>query len=118
MSKTTDTTRRSFLKAGALAAAPVAAIGIPVAAMAEDGSKAALARLQDERAIEKLNRDFLRAFNGGGAEGTAQLFVNRKAPAFAKGVNKLVSTRPKRLKTLLSPTMAPVRWRDSTAWLK
>ncbi len=89
MSKTTDTTRRSFLKAGALVAAPAAAIGIPAAAMAEDGSKAALARLQDERAIEALNRDFLRAFNRGGAKGTAKLFADRKAPAIAKGVSKL-----------------------------
>lgn len=89
MSTTTDTTRRSFLKAGALVAAPAAAIGIPVAAVAEDGSKAALARLQDERAIEALNRDFLRAFNRGGAESTAQLFASRKAPAIAKGISKL-----------------------------
>ncbi|TIX51874.1 hypothetical protein [Alteraurantiacibacter aquimixticola] len=89
MSKTIDTTRRSFLKVGALVAAPAAAIGIPVAAMAEDGSKAALARLQDERAIEALNRDFLRAFNRGGAKDTASLFADRKGPAFAKGVSKL-----------------------------
>lgn len=89
MSKTTDTTRRSFLKAGALVAAPAAALGLPVSAMAEDGSKAALARLQDERAIEALNREFLRAFNRSGAEGTAQLFADRKAPAIARGVSKL-----------------------------
>jgi hypothetical protein len=89
MSKTTDTTRRSFLKSGALIAAPAAAIGIPVAALAEDGSKAKLVRLQDERAIEALNRDFLRAFNKGGAESTAKLFSNGKAPSLAKGLRKL-----------------------------
>lgn len=89
MSKTTQTSRRSFLKSGALVAAPVAAIGIPGAAMAEDGSKAALARLQDERAIEALNRDFLRAFNSSGANGTARLFADGKAPKLAKGISKL-----------------------------
>jgi hypothetical protein len=68
MSKTTQTTRRAFLKSGALVAVPSVAIGIPGAAMAEDGSKAALARLQDERAIEALGRDFVRVFNRGGAQ--------------------------------------------------
>ncbi|GAA0281721.1 hypothetical protein GCM10009127_23820 [Alteraurantiacibacter aestuarii] len=89
MSKTTDTTRRSFLKSGALVAAPVAAVAFPAAALAGDGSKAALARLQDERAIEALNRDFLRAFNQGGAQGTADLFANRGAPRIAKGISRL-----------------------------
>ncbi len=90
MSNNTDTTRRTFLKAGALVAAPAAAIGIPVAAIAaDDGSKAALARLQDERAIEALNRDFLRAFNRGGAKSTANLFADRAAPGIAKHVRRL-----------------------------
>jgi hypothetical protein len=60
MSETSSTTdRRSFLKTGALAAAPLAAFA-PVAALADDGSKAKLARLEDERAIEGLHRAFLR----------------------------------------------------------
>ena len=61
------TDRRSFLKTGALVAAPLAAIA-PVAALADDGSRAKLARLEDERAIEALHRDFLRRLNGKGAE--------------------------------------------------
>ncbi len=89
MSNTSHTSRRSFLKSGALVAVPAAAVGIPVAALAEDGSKAALARLQDERAIETLNRDFLRSFNKGGARSTARLFADGRAPAFAEGVSKL-----------------------------
>ena len=55
----TATDRRSFLKTGALAAAPLAAV-TPVAALADDGSRARLARLEDERAIEGLHRAFLR----------------------------------------------------------
>lgn len=89
MSKSTQSTRRSFLKSGALVAVPAVAIGIPVAAMAQDGSQAALARLQDERAIEALGRDFVRAFNRGGVQGTASLFAHRNTLAFPNGVSKL-----------------------------
>jgi hypothetical protein len=54
------TNRREFLKTGALAAAPLAAAA-PVAVLADDGSRAKLARLEDERAIEALHRAFLRS---------------------------------------------------------
>lgn len=57
-------TRRSFLKTGALAAAPLAAI-VPAAALAEDGSTARLARLEDERVIEALHREWLRSASKG-----------------------------------------------------
>ena len=59
------TNRRSFLKAGALVAAPLAAAA-PVAALAGDDSRARLARLEDERAVEALQRKFLRHLNGTG----------------------------------------------------
>ena len=64
MDKTT-TDRRSFLKTSALVAAPLA-VAAPVAALADDGSRAKLARLEDERAIEALQRKFLRHLNGAG----------------------------------------------------
>jgi hypothetical protein len=64
MDKTT-TSRRSFLKTGAIVAAPLAAAA-PVAALADDGSRAKLARLEDERAVEALQRKFLRHLNGAG----------------------------------------------------
>lgn len=89
MSKATDTSRRNFLKVSALVATPAAAMGLPVAALADDGSKAALARMQDERAIEELAQDFLRAFNASGAKGTSKLFANGKAPALGEAVSKL-----------------------------
>jgi hypothetical protein len=57
------TDRRSFLKTGAVAASPLALIA-PAAALADDGSRAKLARLEDERAIEGVVRAFLRRFNG------------------------------------------------------
>ena len=59
-----ETDRRSLLKVGALAAAPLAAIAAP--ALASDDSRARLARLEDERAIEALHRAFLRRVNGQG----------------------------------------------------
>lgn len=65
MSNSTATDRRSFLKTGALVAAPIAAIA-PAAALADDGSRAKLARLEDRQAIEKLHRSALRRLNGGG----------------------------------------------------
>lgn len=61
----TTTSRRSFLKAGAVVAAPLAAAA-PVAALATDDSRAKLARLEDERAIEALQRKLLRHLNGAG----------------------------------------------------
>ena len=64
MHKTT-TDRRSFLKTSAIVAAPLA-VAAPVAALANDGSRAKLARLEDERAIEALQRKFLRHLNGAG----------------------------------------------------
>ena len=60
------TDRRSFLKSGALIAAPVAAIGMPAAALGHDDSRARLARMEDERSLEALHRKFLRHLNGGG----------------------------------------------------
>ena len=59
MSESISTDRRSFLKTGAIAAAPLAAMA-PAVALADDGSKARLARLEDERAIEALHREALR----------------------------------------------------------
>jgi len=64
MDKTT-TNRRAFLKTGAIVASPLA-MAAPAAALADDGSRAKLARLEDERAIEALQRKFLRHLNGAG----------------------------------------------------
>ncbi len=65
-SKLCATDRRSFLKTGALVTAPLAAVAVPAAALADDGSRAKLARLEDERAIEAVRRAVLRRINGDG----------------------------------------------------
>jgi hypothetical protein len=59
-----STDRRSFLKTGAIAAAPLA-MAMPAAALADDGSKAKLARLEDEKALAALHREVMRQVNGG-----------------------------------------------------
>lgn len=61
-----ETDRRSFLKTGALAAAPLAAVAAPVAVLAGDEGGAGSTRLEDERAIAALHTAFLRRVNGAG----------------------------------------------------
>jgi len=56
------TDRRSFLKTGAIVAAPFVALG-PATAVADDGSKTRLVRLEDEKAIQALHRDVVRQVN-------------------------------------------------------
>jgi len=57
MSGKSISTRRGFLKGGALVAAPLAMA--PAAALADDGRQ----RLEDEAAIRRLQQDFLRQVN-------------------------------------------------------
>lgn len=80
------TDRRSFLKTGALLAAPVAAVA-PAAALADDGSRTRLARLEDERAIEALHRSFLRHVNGSGD--CAALVTSSDAVEFDDGLRSI-----------------------------
>jgi len=89
MSKTMTTSRRSFLKSGAIVAAPVVAVATPVVAFAADNSRAKLLRLEDERAIEALGRNFVRKFNASGAKGTSTLFADGKAPKLARNASHL-----------------------------
>ena len=64
MSKDDTATRRSFLKTGAFLAAPLAA-GVPAVALAADGTRARLKRLEDEAAIREVHREWLRRVNAG-----------------------------------------------------
>lgn len=66
-----SSSRRHFLKSGALVAAPLAAMAVPAAAMAapaaahaDGGTAQALARLKDERALHDLQRALLRETEG------------------------------------------------------
>jgi hypothetical protein len=64
MTKDNTSTRRLFLKSGALLAAPIAA-SVPAAALADDGLKARVMRLTDEAAIRELQRSWLRRVSAG-----------------------------------------------------
>lgn len=68
-------TRRLFLKRGALLAAPLAA-AVPAAVMADDGLKARLARLENEAAIRELHQTWLRVFNAGEGDAATPLFAD------------------------------------------
>lgn len=68
-------TRRLFLKRGALLAAPLAAV-VPAAVMADDGLKARLARLENEAAIRELHQTWLRVVNAGEGDAATPVFAD------------------------------------------
>ncbi len=76
-------TRRSFLKGGAILAAPLA-VALPTAAIAADDRAERLRRLEDEAAIRALHQDWLRSVNDRSAD-SASLFVNAQAAACLDG---------------------------------
>ena len=80
MTRDTDSTRRSFLKGGALLAAPLAA-AVPAALVADDGLRARLARLEDEAAIRALHQSWLRRINTGAGDAVAPLFTDAEGAA-------------------------------------
>ncbi|KRA83748.1 hypothetical protein [Altererythrobacter sp. Root672] len=86
MEKLSATNRRSFLKSSALIAVPIAAVA-PVAALAADDSRAKLARLEDERAIEALQRKFLRHLNG--TADCGEFIASTDAVDFGEGLRSI-----------------------------
>ncbi|HEX4074883.1 MAG TPA: hypothetical protein VHX49_05760 [Candidatus Acidoferrales bacterium] len=88
MSKDANSTRRSFLKGGALLAAPLAA-AVPAAILADDGTKARLAKLENEAAIRELHQAWLRGINTGAREEAVSLFADPKRPAFDSSVRSI-----------------------------
>ena len=90
MNKDTNSTRRSFLKSGAVLAAPLA-VTLPAAVMADEGLMARLARLEDEAAIRELHQTWLRRINTGAGETTASLYANPKGAAFDQAVRNIAA---------------------------
>jgi len=91
MSKDAASTRRSFLKGGALLAAPLAAVAAPAAIMADDGLKARLARLESVAAIRELHQTWLRWVNSGTSDAAARLFADAKRAAFDEAVRGIAA---------------------------
>ena len=83
MSAQSTSSRRSFLKGGALAAAPLA-VAVPAAAMAGNEHQVRAQRLQDEAEIRALHQAWLRKM----ATNTdaSALFANAKAAKLPKAV--------------------------------
>lgn len=87
MSDESKATRRSFLKGGAIIAAPLAAVGAPAAAaLAGDDRQDRLARLEDEKAIRALHARWMRQVNGGDRAGAAQLYANNECACALAGI--------------------------------
>jgi hypothetical protein len=90
MSTDINSTRRSFLKSGALLAVPLAAAA-PAAVLGDEGLKARLARLEDEAAIRKLHQSWLRRVNAGAGDAARPLLACPEDPAFAQTVRRIVA---------------------------
>jgi hypothetical protein len=86
----TRTSRRSFLKRGALLVAPLAA-AVPAAIVADDGLKARLARLEDEAAVRELHQSWLRGVNAGAGDAAAPLVADARGTAFNQVVRKIAA---------------------------
>jgi hypothetical protein len=91
MTTNTTSTRRSFLKGGALLAAPLAAAAVPAAVVADHGLKARLARLEDEAAIRKLHQTWLRRINTTGGDAATPLFADPEGTAFDQAVRSITA---------------------------
>ena len=65
MSDTLTSSRRTFLKNGAILAMPLAAAAAPAAVLADDELKARLAKLENEAAIRELHQSWLQRINNG-----------------------------------------------------
>lgn len=85
-----DSTRRSFLKGGALLAAPLAA-AVPAALVADDGLRARLAKLENEAAIRELHQGWLRRINTRTGDATALLFADAEGAASGQAVHSIAA---------------------------
>jgi len=89
MSEESISTRRSFLKGGALIAAPLAVVGAPAVALAADDSKERLARLEDEKAIRTLHQGWMRHINSGDLATAKQLHASDKSTRALDGITSV-----------------------------
>ena len=83
MSASATASRRSFLKGGAIAAAPLA-VGVPAIAVADNEHKARAQRLQDEAEIRALHAAWLRKVATG--EDASGLFADAKASRLDRSI--------------------------------
>ena len=89
MTKHTSSTRRSFLKSGALLAAPLAAVAAPAVVMVDDELKTRLARLENEAAVRELHQTWLRRINSEADGAATPLFADAEGVAFDQAVRSI-----------------------------
>jgi hypothetical protein len=82
--------RRNFLKQGAMLAVPLAAAA-PAAVMADDGLKSRLAKLENEAAIRNLHQTWLRHVNTAATDQARALFADPKGAAFDPTVRRIAA---------------------------
>jgi len=105
-----STDRRAFLKTGSLVAAPLAMAG-PMAALAADDGRAKLARLEDECAVEALQRKFLRDLNGG--EDCGAYIASSDAVELGEGLRAIAEDLGHEIElTLTDPSTNTVLWTE------
>ncbi|HVB86273.1 MAG TPA: hypothetical protein VNK23_06360 [Candidatus Dormibacteraeota bacterium] len=63
MTNKPTSSRRTFLKNGAILAVPLAAAAAPAVVLADDGLKSRLAKLEDQATIRELHQNWLRQIN-------------------------------------------------------
>jgi len=59
MTEKMTSSRRSFLKSGVVVGTPIVVAAVPAAALADDGSRGKLARLEAERTVDALHRTWM-----------------------------------------------------------
>lgn len=92
MSEDSKSTRRSFLKGGAIVAAPLAAIGTPaVAALAGGDERDRLARLEDEKAIRDLHLAWRKQVNSGNYAAAAKLYADDRCSCALAGIASIAA---------------------------
>ncbi len=94
MSEESKSTRRSFLKGGAIVAAPLAAMSAPAAAALAGGeARNKLARLEDEKAIRGLHQHWMARVNAGDPVAAAQCYASESCACAMAGIAAVAPAR-------------------------
>jgi hypothetical protein len=96
MTRNTTSSRRAFLKGGALLAAPIGAASVSASAMADGALQERLSRLQDEAAIRTLHQCWLRQINAGEHGTQLDAAVRRIMPDHAGAPDRIVMAEDQR----------------------
>jgi len=95
MTNKPSSSRRTFLKRGAILAVPLAAAATPAAALADDGLRSRLAKLEDDAAIRGLHQNWLREINnanhGEAGETVAPRFANPEAAVVGQRLRRVAA---------------------------